>query len=73
MGVHGPDVKCPCRRCYACDGQGCDKCAGGIRCSKRGFGTGPGKWAPGLRMTRCSGTRTVNCKIDMGTTSDADS
>lgn len=44
MGLYGPDVKCPCPLCYACDGEGCDSCTGGIRCSKRrGTWGGPGK------------------------------
>jgi len=72
MGSYGPDVKCPCPACYACDGVGCDKCADGVRCSKRGFSKcgqeliAAGKtWSPGIMITR-SGPRTVTCKLDMG-------
>ena len=64
MGCHGPDIKCPCRRCYACDGAGCEKCTDGIRCSKRGHETGSGEWTPGLQI-RGGKSYTVSCKIDM--------
>ena len=70
MGVHGPDRRCPCPRCYACDGAGCAKCSGGTRCSKRRtdmprpFATVSGEWEPGLMITS-SGSRTVTCKLDM--------
>ena len=55
---HGPPFACPCRRCYACDGEGCEKCRGGVRCSVK-----LGCWTDGLRITR-SGSRTMVCKID---------
>jgi hypothetical protein len=69
MGVHGPDRRCPCPRCYACDGGGCGKCSDGVRCSKRRaiprpFAEPPEVWTPGLMMTR-RGPRTVTCKLDM--------
>ena len=68
MGIYGPEVKCPCPHCYACDGEGCRLCADGIRCSKRGFskcGANPETpWEPGLKITR-RGSRTVDCKLDM--------
>ena len=55
---YGPPWPCPCRRCYACDGEGCEKCRGGIRCSVK-----LNKWTNGLRVTQ-RGPRTVVCKID---------
>ena len=35
-GRYGPEVRCSCPRCYACDGEGCPLCHNGVRCSKRG-------------------------------------
>lgn len=83
MGAFGPDIKCPCPKCYACGGTGtvatadsaqdCAHCAGGLRCSKRGFSKcgkeliEAGKeWTPGVKVYRHRGSRTVECKIDMG-------